>query len=347
VQSIYRYPDGALPNNLALSATLLLYPAGLGLMIADPLGLNVLGVVCMVLSLTWSAYFIHEFAHHAIFKNANANSRWGVLMSWLNGSCYARFEDMRRKHMRHHVERADVITFDAKGFLLKSPSWLRNSVLVLEWAYFPAVEFLMRGFVIAMPFSNGGKAAMASNSFARLRIVGIALVRFSGLGLLAWISLKALLLYCLAVLIFITLLRFADCFQHTYIAYPILDDTPLPKEMVRDREYEQANTYSDVVGVPSGLGNNLLNMLWLNFGFHNAHHERPTVPWYRLPAYHRELYPADYAQVVTVGELLRSFHVNRVKRILADDYGVVAPVGVPGRADTFVGAVGVSFLTAV
>jgi hypothetical protein len=71
------------------------------------------------------------------------------------------------------------------------------------------------------------------------------------------------------------------------------------------------------------------------------------MPWYRLPAYHRELYPVDYAQVVTVGELLRSFHVNRIKRILADDYGAVAPVGVPGRADHFVGAVGVSFLTAV
>ncbi len=344
MQSIYRYPDGALPNTLALAATVLLYPLGLALMMAAPVGLNLLGLACMVLSLTWSAYFIHEFAHHAIFKSPEANSRWGVFMSWLNGSCYARFEDMRRKHMRHHTERADVITFDAKGFLLKSPSWVRNTVLALEWAYFPAVEFLMRGFVIAMPFLKWGKAP---TGFPRLRILGIALVRFSGLALLGWFSLKALLLYCLAVLIFITLLRFADCFQHTYIAYPILDDTPLPKEMVRDREYEQANTYTDVVGVQSGLGNNVLNMLWLNFGYHNAHHERPTLPWYRLPAYHREIYPADYAQVVTVGELLRSFHVNRVKRILADDYGVVAPVGVPGRADTFVGAVGVSFLTAV
>jgi fatty acid desaturase len=344
VQSIYRDPDGVLPNNLALAATVLLYPLGLGLMAADPWGLSVLGLACMVLSLTWSAYFIHDFAHHAIFRSAQTNAWWGVFMSWLNGSCYAHFDAMRRKHMRHHVERADVVTFDAKGFLLKSPAWLRNIVLALEWAYFPAVEFLMRGFVIAMPFRKNAKGA---SSAARLRILGIAGLRLGGLALLGWVSLKALLLYCLAVLIFITLLRFADCFQHTYIAYPILDDTPLPKEMVRDREYEQANTYTDVVGVRSGLGNNVLNMLWLNFGFHNAHHERPTVPWYRLPAYHRELYPPDYAQVVTVSELLRSFHANRVKRILADDYGEVAAVGVPGRADTFVGAVGVSFLTAV
>lgn len=344
MQSIYRYPDGVWPNTLALAATVLLYPLALGLMMADPVGWNLLGLGCMVLSLTWSAYFIHEFAHHAIFKSADANARWGTFMSWLNGSCYARFDDMRRKHMRHHVERADVITFDAKGFLLQSPAWLRNTVLALEWAYIPAVEYLMRGFVISKPFR---KDLQGYSSAGRIRIVAIVLARFSALVLLAWVSLKALLLYCLAVLIFITLLRFADCFQHTYIAYPILDDTPLPKEMVRDREYEQANTYSDVVGVGSGLGNNVLNMLWLNFGFHNAHHERPTMPWYRLPAYHRELYPVDYAQVVTVGELLRSFHLNRIKRILADDYGTVEPVGVPGRADRFVGAVGVSFLTAV
>jgi fatty acid desaturase len=344
VRSLYRHPDGMWPNTLALAATLLLYPTGLALMIAEATGWRLLGLVCMVLSLTWSAYFIHEFAHHSIFKSAATNARWGTLMSWLNGSCYARFDDMRRKHMRHHVERADVITFDVKGFLLQSPSWLRNSVLALEWAYFPAVEFLMRGFVMALPFRRSGKA---STAYARLRILGIVLVRFSGLALLAWVSLKALLLYGLAVLIFITVLRFADCFQHTYIAYPILDDTPLPKELVRDRAYEQANTYSDVVGVSSGLGHGVLNMLWLNFGFHNAHHDSPTVPWYRLPELHRKLYPANYAQVITVSELLRSFHVNRVKRILAEDYGEVAPVGAPGRADQFLGAVGVSFLTAV
>lgn len=347
MQSIYRYPDGVWPNTLALAATVLLYPLALGLMIVNGWALNLLGFISMVVSLTWSAYFIHELAHQAIFKKASVNGRWGVLMSWLNGSCYARFDDMRKKHMRHHVERADVITFDARGFLLRSPAWFRRSVIALEWCYFPAIEYLMRGFVIAMPFTRAGQARQGATGSPRLRILGIAVVRIAGLVILAMVSLKALLLYCLAVLVFITLLRFADCFQHTYIAYPVLDDTPLRKDKIRDREYEQANTYSDVVSVGGGWAGRLLNMLWLNFGFHNAHHERPTMPWYRLPAYHRELYPEDYAQVITVGELLRSFHVNRVTRILAEDYGKVASVGVPGRADTFVGAVGVSFLTAV
>ncbi len=333
----FRYPDGVVPNVLALGLTVLGYPLGIALLLASFWGWNVLGLALVVVTLVWAAYFIHEFAHHAIFKTGPANARWGTLMSWINGSCYARFEDMRRKHMRHHVERADVITFDARGFLLRAPAWQRNTVLALEWAYFPAVEFLMRGFVVRMPFSQQGAGR------ARARILGIAAIRVTGWIVLGMVSIKALLLYFAAYLVFITLLRFADCFQHTYDVYPILDDTPIPTDKVRDRAYEQANTFSDIVG----MNKPWLNLLWLNFGFHNAHHERPTEPWYRLPAYHRELFPGDYAQVITVRELLRSFHINRVKRVLSTDYGRVAAPGTPGRADGFLGAVGVSFLTAV
>lgn len=335
--SLFRHADGVWPNTLALGVVLLGYPAGVVLLTASAWGWNVLGFFLLVLSLVWSAYFIHEFAHHAIFRAAAANERWGTLMSWINGSGYARFGDMRRKHLRHHVERADVITFDARGFLLRAPGWFRRTVLALEWAYVPAVEFLMRGFVILRPFRSGGA------SDERMRILDFAAVRCSGFAVLGWISMKALVLYFVAYLVFVTLLRFADCFQHTYDAYPILDDAPIPADKVRDRAYEQANTYSDIVG----LNRPWLNLLWLNFGYHNAHHERPTEPWHRLPAYHRSLYPADHPQVITVRELLRSYHVNRVKRVLADDYGQVGAAGAAGRADQFLGAVGVSFLTAV
>lgn len=334
--SVFRYEDGVWPNVAALAFTVLGWPAGIALLGQTSGWLNALGVLLVAQTLVWSAYFIHEFAHYAIFRTPQANERWGTLMSWINGSCFASFADLRRKHMRHHVERADVITFDAQAFL-RAHSTVRRSVLALEWAYIPAVEFVMRGFVIAMPFMGEKKKA------ARGRVIGVALLRLAAWTALGWWSLKALLLYALAYLIFVTVLRFADCFQHTYDAYPILDDTPIPKDKVRDRAYEQANTFSDVVSLDAKW----LNLVWLNFGFHNAHHERPTAPWYRLPAFHRELYPADYAQVVTVRELLRSFHINRVKRVLASNYGGVMPPGTPGRADGFLGAVGVSFLTAV
>jgi fatty acid desaturase len=337
VPRYFRYRDGILPNLAALSATLVGYPAGILLLVQDNWALKAAGCALVCLSLIWSAYYIHEFAHQTVFRTLEANRRWGTLMTWLNGSCYASFDAMRRKHMRHHVERADVVSFDLQGFLRRAPGWLRNTVLALEWLYVPAVEFVMRGFVIARPFMKQGQAG------ARLRVLAILAVRTGAFALLGWVSMSALLLYCLAYLLFVTVLRFADCFQHTYEAFPASDDTPLPPEMRRDRVYEQQNTYSDIVG----LDNPVLNMLWLNFGFHNAHHDKPAVPWHRLPALHRTLYAGGSAQVITVRELLRSFHIHRVRRVLAPDYGRVLGPDAAGRADGFLGAVGVSFLTAV
>ncbi|MGY4827180.1 fatty acid desaturase family protein [Sphaerotilaceae bacterium SBD11-9] len=337
IARFFRSPDGVLHNLAALSFTLLGWPLGIFLLALPAWWLNAIGFALVVQTLVWSAYFIHECAHQAIFKTPEANARAGTLMTWLNGSCFAPFADLRRKHMRHHVERADVLTFDARAFLLRSPRWFRASVIALEWAYVPVVEFVMRGYVIALPFIDARKRER------RGRIVVIAALRIAAFALLGWYSLKALLLYCAAYLVFITVLRFADCFQHTYDAYPLLDDQPIPKDKLRDRAYEQANTYSNIVGLKSPL----LNLLWLNFGYHNAHHDRPTVAWHKLPAYHRELYGDAYAQVVPVRQLLRAFHVHRVTRVVSGDYGQVDGPEVPGRADRFVGAVGVSFLTAV
>jgi fatty acid desaturase len=99
-----------------------------------------------------------------------------------------------------------------------------------------------------------------------------------------------------------------------------------------------------------------LNLLILNFGYHNAHHQRASVPWYRLPSFHRQLYGDGHLAVMPMRELLRSWHRNRVRRVSADDYGAPqagasqagSPQGdAPRRADGFVGAHGVSFLTVV
>ena len=336
---IFRYPDGVLPNTAALSFTLLGYPLGILLLTQPGWFLKAVGFLLTTQTLIWSAYFIHEFAHLTIFKVASTNMRWGTGMSWINGACYARFDNLRRKHMRHHVERADVVTFDVKAYLLAAPAPVRGLILTLEWLHFPAVEFLVRGFVMALPFRQGAE----KNGKARVRVLAIFAVRAAAFIALGWVSPSALALYAAAYLLFVIVLRFGDCFQHTYDAYPILGDTPVPNDKLRDKAYEQANTFSNIVG----LDNRLLNLIWLNFGYHNAHHDKPIAPWHRLPQLHRELYDVRYAQVIPMPLLLRSFHVNRVRRILADDCGQVLPVDVNGRADGFLGAAGVSFLTAV
>lgn len=337
ISKYYRYPDGTWPNTAAMAFTLLGYPLGIALLVQPSWLAKAGGFLLVTLTLIWSAYFIHEYAHQSIFKTAGANERWGTVMQWINGSCYAKFSDLRRKHMRHHVERADVTTFDVQGFLHNGSAWVRKLVVALEWSYVPAVDFIMRGYVMVLPFIRPGIGK------SRTRIVAIFIVRTAAFAALGWYSLSALVLYAIAYLVFVTVLRFADCFQHTYDAYPILDESPIPNDKVRDRAYEQANTYSNVVGIDSKW----LNMVWLNFGYHNAHHERPTMPWYRLPSYHRELYDASNSQVIPVRILLKSFHINRVKRVLSADYGEVLPLHAPARADGFLGAVGVSFLTAV
>jgi fatty acid desaturase len=331
----FRYPAGVVPNAAALTYTLGGYAGGVVLLTAEPWLLNLAGVLLTAHTLVYAAYFIHEFAHQSIFRSAEANNRWGVLMSWIAGSCYATFGALRRKHMRHHIDRADVVTFDYKAFLNRSPAWVKRMVVALEWAYVPAVELIMHGYVILLPFLKPERQG------ERGRVLGVLAVRTILFGLLAWYSLKAVLLYLAAYTIMLHALRFADAYQHTYDAFAVLEGGDIPNDKVRDRDYEQKNTYSNVVSVAHPW----LNLLLLNFSYHNAHHERPIEPWYDLPKLHAQLFPGHYAQVLPMATLLTGYHRDRVARVLSDDYGAVGEGR--NKADGFLGAVGVSFLTAV
>jgi fatty acid desaturase len=258
-------------------------------------------------------------------------------MSWINGSCYAPFQALRRKHMRHHVERADVLTLDYKKLLGASPSWARKLIIAAEWAWIPAVELMMHAYVVVLPFAKPERKAQ------RPRVIAVLVTRVGAFALLGWISPKALLLYGVAYAIMLHVLRLADAYQHTYDAFAVLEEGTVPHDKVRDRDYEQANTYTNLVSVAHPW----LNLLLLNFSYHNAHHERPIVPWHDLPRLHRELFPAEHPQTLPMIELLRGYHRDRVARILSEDYGEVNTALAAGKAERFLGAAGVSFLTAV
>jgi fatty acid desaturase len=359
MSGIFRRADGVLPNLLVISYTVIGWPVGILLLTQPQWAWNVLGVLLTAHTLVYSGYLIHDCAHHAIFKSAAANDRLGSLMTWINGACLANYAGLKKKHLRHHADRLDVVTFDYRAALWRLPGWLRRAVLGLEWCYIPAVEFIMRGLVIAAPFAAPytppraapgaagtadlrDQSAHEANRAARIRVVLFASVRVAGFALLGFLSLKALVLYALAYVLFLNVLRFMDAFQHTYDVYvsrTLAAATPDPS---RDLQYEYENTYSNLVAEHPWW----LNLLVLNFSYHNAHHVRPAEPWYRLPALHRSLYgPGRDRQVIPCRELLASFHRYRVERVLAADYGRVAPTG--NRAEAFKGAVGVSFLTAV
>lgn len=332
---VFRHADGVFPNLLVIAYALSGYAGGLWMMAAGNLATALVGTLWFAHALIIAAYLFHEFAHDTIFTRHEANVWGGVLMTWLTGSCYARYEHLRHKHIRHHIDRADVISLDTKALLRSAPVALRRLVLMLEWCYMPAVELLMHGYVMVLPFLREERRA------ERGRVLAILAARVMAFSALGYFSPQALVLYIVAYLIMITVLRFADAFQHTYDAYAILESAQVPEDKLRDKTYEQSNTYSNLVSLRWPY----LNLLLLNFPYHNAHHAQLAVPWYRLPALHRKLYGDGHRQIIPMSRLLYPFHRHRVKRVLSDDYGVVDTAA--GKADGFIGAVSVSFLTAV
>jgi hypothetical protein len=117
-------------------------------------------------------------------------------------------------------------------------------VLALEWAYVPAVELIMHFYVIALPFITDNDRHRARRGKVAA-VLAIRTLLFAGLAVL---SLKAVLLYAVAWMIMLSVLRFADAYQHTYEAFAVLEDGgKLPEDKRRDRSYEQQNTYSNVV----------------------------------------------------------------------------------------------------
>lgn len=334
MSTLFRHAGAALPHSLVIFYTLAGWPLGIWLMTRPGLALDAAGVLLTAHSLVFSAYLLHDCAHHTIFATAAANDRLGALMSWVNGSCLASYQRLKRKHLRHHADRLDVVTFDYRAALHSAPPLARRGVQLLEWAYVPAVEYLMRGMIVAAPFCDGTRAE-------RVRVVLLLAARVLFFAVLALLCLKCVLLYALSYLIFLTVLRFLDAFQHTYQVFATRSLAAAPADPRRDRRYEYEHTYSNLLSERWAW----LNLLALNFPYHNAHHARPGEPWCRLPSLHRKLYAPGDRQVITCRQLLASFHRHRVARVLADGYGEVTASG--ERAKGFLGAVGVSFLTAM
>lgn len=330
---MFRDRDAAVANTLALGWACAGWLGSFALMGAQSAYLNVAGVLLCAHAMVLAAYLIHEAAHQTLFAAPWANSFAGEAMSFVAGSAYASFERIRHMHIRHHLDRADLTCFDFKGLLRRRPV-LRRTLQILEWCYLPATEALMHWQVIGRPF------AVASQRRHLPRVAAMLAVRLSLLTLLGLWSWKALLLYVIAMALLLHVLNFFDAFHHTFEQYFVAADEPIAMAG-RDRRYEQANTYSNVIS----RRHPWLNLLTLNFGYHNAHHQRPSVPWYRLRALHRDLYGEEGGGMLPLARLLRTWHRNRVRRVFADDYGAPSPG--PRGADGFVGAHGVSFLTVV
>ena len=332
---LMRDAAGTVPNACALTYAVGGHALGLLLLTQPSVVLNLMGLCLTVSTMVIAAYLIHEAAHMTIFLEHRHNRYTGELMAWICGAAYASYDRIRHMHLRHHRDRADVTRFNYKTLLLRLPAPLRRAFYVLEWMYVPAIELLMQYQVLVRPFINPAEHAR------RGRVLVVLASRLALFAALYAANPRALAFYALGFLLFLTVMNFFDAFHHTFDQYFVQDDEERVPMEGKDREYEQANTYSNVVSTRWPV----LNLLTLNFGYHNAHHQRAAVPWYGLPALHHELYGDAARQLLPLSELLRTYHRNRLRRILDEDYGGITEG--PGRADGFVGAHAVSFLTVV
>jgi fatty acid desaturase len=328
----FRHRDGLWPNFVALAYAFGAYVVGWYLITRDPWWLNAAGVILLAHAMIIAAYLVHECAHNTLFARNDDNARMGKMLLWITGACYGTYEGIRHKHFRHHVDRADVVAFNFRLHLLRYPILLRV-LQTLEFLFIPALDIVMHGMVPLMPF------VLPTRRADRARVVAIVIIRTLVFGAIAVQHPEILLLYPLAYMIMLHVLRFMDAFQHTYALFETLEQAPGPEAKQFDVAFEHSHTFSN----PHSVRHPWLNLLTLNFGYHNAHHKRPTQPWYRLPVISRELFGENFPQLLPLRYQLRNYVNHRVARLIHED-----PIDLDVFADdgkNFVGVDGVSFLT--
>jgi fatty acid desaturase len=303
-------PDGLRYHGGAVVYALLAYGIGFAGIFSEAWLANAGGVLLLAHGMTIAAYMVHESAHQTVFERRKDNARLGRFLTWVCGASYGSYEDIRYKHLRHHIDVDDVVWFDYDRFFREHPLALRVTQ-VLEWCYIPAHDLLMHLIMVFTSF------VIPNRRDQRGRNVRVIAVRGGLYLMLLLLFTKAAILYAVAYMIMITGLRFMDSLQHDYGYHlTLFSGTPGPHK--GDREFEQEHTFSN----PHSLRTEHLNWLTLNFGFHGAHHARMTTPWWQLPALHRELFGDGPELVIPLGAQLAVFHRHRVDRILggnADD----------------------------
>jgi fatty acid desaturase len=311
----FREPQGLVFHGGAVAYSILAYALGLAGLFHANLWVNAGATLLLAHGMTIAAYMVHECGHNTVFRRIRHNEYLGRFLTWVCGASYGTFEDIRYKHMRHHVDNDDVVWFDYEKFFLEHPVVLRVTK-VLEWLYIPAHDLAMHVIMIFTSF------IIPTRRNQRGRNVAVILVRGGLFFALLVLWPKAALLYCVAYILMMQILRFMDSLQHDYpYRLNLYTDERSPHK--GDKQWEQEHTFS----VPLSLRHDWINWLTLNFGFHNAHHSRPTTPWYRLPDLHREMYGGDPEAVIPLPRQLAIFHRGRVRRIIKwDDDAVDARI---------------------
>ena len=146
-------------------------------------------------------------------------------------------------------------------------------------------------------------------------------------------------------MLMIIVLRFVDGLEHDY-PYRTNLYTDEVSEHKGDLVWEQEHTFSPILS----WRYEWVNWLILNFGYHNAHHAKPTTPWFELPTLHRELFGEDPDTVIRLWPQLLMYHRYRRYRIFHDAPGLKSVNGKDflraAQSAQLTGGNAASFLTA-
>jgi fatty acid desaturase len=312
---LFKSVEGAYRHSAAIVYSLATYTLGWSLLFLSGWAGFLPGLLLLAHGLIIGAYLIHECAHNTVFRSNKHNASLGKILGWLCGSSYGTQEDIRYKHFRHHVDNDDVVWFDYEAFFLRHPLFYRVTIL-LEWFYIPAHDLLMHTIMMFSAF------IIPQRHSQRVRNLIVILIRGSlMLGLAVWFP-AALLGYIIAYMLMIIVLRFMDGLEHDY-PYHLRLYSDEVSEHKGDLAWEQEHTFSPMISWRYPR----LNWLVLNFGYHNAHHARPTTPWYELPALHEKLFGSSAENIIPLWPQLVMYHRYRIYRIFHDAPGLTPVSG--------------------
>lgn len=305
-----------LPNLITIAYTLFGFIQGVSGILASSALLNGIGLLLLTHSLVLSGLLIHEVIHRSVFHRARLNDALATLMSLLNGACYVPFEWLKRQHLAHHLHKVGYDGFSISAWTRAQPKFIQYPLLALEFCYIPILSLLSRARLLAYPFIHPKYRKL------RPRIISLLFLRASFFALLFSLRPAALALYLAAYLGMITIFRIFDCFHHTFDIVPLGCHPPaLPPH------YEQDNTYSSLLSRRHAW----LNTVFLNYGYHNAHHALFGAPWYQLPRIDRLTHGDSSKHCILSWDILYMYHRHRIRRILE---GLGKPERREDRLDT-------------
>ncbi len=305
----------AWPNMILVAAILAFYGGGIVLLatVHSPVAI-VLAIALLSQSMIWSSYLAHDCAHQLVSKRRLVNEYLGEMLSLITGITYTPFESYRLDHLRHHSGKIDLLGADLGEIAKRWPWVVTRILLTLEALYIPVFFYVIKWRTIR-------ECIVVGTLGERFRVAGCLVMYGALFHLLLSASAASLAALFAASFVRIHVARFVDTFQHSYDQI----NPAVPEDKGRTREYELHNTFS----LPVARKWVALNSLILNFGFHCAHHVVPSCPWYALPKLDRLLHQASGADHqygaretgVSLFDLLRSYHRNRVDRIFDTDEG--------------------------